>query len=570
MTRPNQHTPIFRRRQAPKLITGWSRVSPLLASLYAARGARPQEARPVMADLASASSLKGIDTAARILADAVRSGQKVICVTDYDCDGATGGSVVLLALRMLGARDPDFLIPDRITMGYGLSPMLAEMAVARGGEVLLTVDNGISAIAGVERAKQLGATVVISDHHLAPETLPNADAIVNPNQPGCPFSSKNMAGVGVAFFTMLATKKLLAAEGWFSDRPEPNFATLLDLVAIGTIADVVRLDYNNRILIEQGLHRMRTQPLRPGLQALFEVAKIDPAHLVASDIAYRGAPRINSAGRLEHMSAGIELLTCDDIYRARDIAAQLDELNKARKELQVTMQDEAGDLLIDIPRDVVGLALFNPEWHEGVVGLVAGRVKEAEYRPTIAFAPAHEEGMLKGSARSIPGIHIRDVLANISAKHPGLIPKMGGHAMAAGAQLVASRLAEFQAAFDAECRAVADEDMLRHIIETDGPLNSSDLSIDTARMIETGGPWGQGFSQPLFEGRFLVKGAKLMGKEQEHVRYTVTDGKNDLQAVHFGGAAQVKHKGYLDLVYQPTLNRFRGEESLQLMVEHAA
>lgn len=569
MMNPKKHIPLFRRRNLLKMPAGWGRMHPMLAQLYASRGAQPHEAHPKIADLVPASQLKGIEVAADRIADAVQAGELIVCAGDYDCDGASAASVCVLALRMMGAKDPRFLVPDRITMGYGLSPKLVDMATDLKATLIITVDNGISAHAGVDHANRKGASVVVTDHHLAPETLPSAAAIVNPNQPDCPFPSKNMAGVGVIFSTMLATRKVLRDRGWFESRPEANLSSLLDLVAIGTIADVVKLDYNNRVLVEAGLAQMRKGPLRPGLQALFEVAKIEPLFLVSSDIAFKAAPRINSAGRLEHMSAGIELLCCDDLFRARDIAAQLNDLNTSRKELQAQMQEQATDLMVDIPKDVVGLALHSEHWHEGVVGLVAGRIKEQEYRPTIAFAKAHEAGLLKGSARSIPGIHIRDILANISAKHPGLIPKMGGHAMAAGLSCPEHRLAEFQRAFDAECRAAADEDMLKHVVETDGPLSTADLNLETAQLIQSGGPWGQGFSQPLFEGRFLVKKASLMGKESEHVRYTLTDGVNEVNAVHFFAAEGAQMKGYLDLVYQPSINRWRGEESLQLLIEHA-
>ncbi len=561
--------PLFRRRSAIKLATGWNSFHPVMARLYASRGAKPSEIQQSLAKLAPASGMRGIEHAAGVIAMAVKQNRRITIVGDYDADGCTGTCVGLLALKMMGCTAVDFLIPDRVTMGYGLSPTLAEMAHDRGAELLLTVDNGIASFDGVARARALGMEVVVTDHHLAPPVLPDATAIVNPNQPGCPFPSKNMAGVGVMFSTMLAVRKQLREENWFQALYDPNLSLLLDLVAIGTIADVVKLDNNNRILVQAGLERMRSGPLRPGLKALFEVAKIDPAYLMASDVAFKLAPRINAAGRLEHMSAGIECLISEDLDMARSMALSLDDLNRARKEIQADMQDDANALMIDVPKDVVGLALFEPMWREGVVGLVAGRIKEAHYKPVVAFAKAHEEGLLKGSARSIPGIHIRDVLANVQALNPGLILKMGGHAMAAGLTIPESRLADFQHAFDSACRAASDPDMLEHVVETDGPLSPHDLTLELARSIETGGPWGQGFTQPLFEGRFLIKRAFTMGKDKEHVRYNVTDGVNEISAVHFGGAEQIRTGGHIDLVFQPTINRWQGREDVQLLVEHA-
>ncbi len=360
--------PLFRRRAAVRLAAGWGSFHPVMAKLYAARGAKPAEIQQGLAKLAPASSLRGIEQAALVIANAVKANRRITIVGDYDADGCTGTCVGLLALRMMGCTNVDFLIPDRVTMGYGLSPTLAEMADARGAHLLLTVDNGIASFDGVARARALGMEVVVTDHHLAPPVLPDATAIVNPNQPGCPFPSKNMAGVGVMFSTMLAVSKQLRDENWFPALYDPNLSSLLDLVAIGTIADVVRLDNNNRIFVQAGLERMRSGLLRPGLKALFEVAKIDPVYLMASDVAFKIAPRLNAAGRLEHMSAGIECLISDDLDTARAIALNLDDLNRARKEIQADMQDDAAALMIDIPRDVVGLALHDPGWHEGFYG----------------------------------------------------------------------------------------------------------------------------------------------------------------------------------------------------------
>ena len=410
-----------------------------------------------------------------LLADAVMKGQNILIVGDFDADGATGSALGILALKAMGATAVDFLVPNRFEYGYGLTPAIVEVAKTYHPDLLVTVDNGISSIDGVESAKAADMKVLITDHHLAGEQLPDADAIVNPNQPDCPFPGKNTAGVGVIFYVLCAVRTELDRRDWFANRAKPNMASFLDIVALGTVADVVSLDANNRILVHQGLNRIRAGFARPGILALAEVAKRDVMRLVASDLGFALAPRLNAAGRLDDMSLGIELLLTDDFHRAREIASELDSLNRERREIEDSMKEEA---LRDLARlelgDKDGLAwgvcLYQNDWHQGVIGILASRIKEKLYRPVIAFAPG-DDGEIKGSARSIPGFHIRDALEAISTRHPGLILKFGGHAMAAGLTIKVEDYVRFAEAFDREARRLLTEDMLESCLVTDGSLS---------------------------------------------------------------------------------------------------
>lgn len=539
-------------------------LPPLLRRLYAARGVQPQELSLELASLLPPPGLKGIAKAAALLADAIAAQRRIVIAGDYDADGATGCAVAVLGLSALGAKQVGYAVPDRFRMGYGLSPLLAELIHADGAELLVTVDNGIASVQGVARAKALGLTVIITDHHLPGAELPAADAIVNPNQPGCGFASKALAGVGVMFYLLLALRAELRSRGRLPQ--EPNLARLLDLVALGTVADVARLDHNNRILVEQGLRRIRAGRAQPGLLALLEAAGRRPEQLTATDLGFVLGPRLNAAGRLEDMRAGIDCLLAPTMEAARPLARQLDHLNRERRSLTAQMSEQAFEMLAETT--AVGLCSFDVEWHEGIVGLVAAKLKEAHHKPAIAFARASETGVLKGSARSITGFNVRDALAAIDTQQPGLITRFGGHAMAAGLTLREQDYARFAACFDAQCRATLAPEQLERSLLTDGELATGEFSLATALLLEQAGPWGQGFEEPLFEGQFTVADIRLMGSEQQHVRYQLhaSDGSR-VEAVDFGGAARAVRKGsQLQLVYQLGANRYNGSESLQLRV----
>jgi len=560
---PEPRTPRIRRRAKGVADALPPTLHPVVRRLYASRGL--QSPTDVATDLTALlpPTLLGIDTAATQLADAITAQRRIVIAGDYDADGATGTALGVLGLRALGATAVDYVVPNRFTMGYGLSPALVEVACAAGAEVLVTVDNGIASQAGVAAAKAAGLTVIVTDHHLPPPTLPAADAIVNPNQRGCPFPSKHLAGVGVMFYLLGAVRAALrqrqAGHG-------PRLADFLDLVALGTVADVVRLDHNNRVLVAQGLARLRAGRCRPGLLALLEVAGRRPERVSAADLGFVLGPRLNAAGRLEDMRVGIECLLAPDLSSARPLAAQLDNLNRSRREIEQQMREDA---LASLPDDAsgVGICVHDESWHEGVVGLVASRVRERLHRPTFAFAPATDPGLLKGSGRSIPGLHLRDVLAEMDALRPGLIERFGGHAMAAGLSLPASRLAEFGALFDAVCTAHVDADTLDEVLETDGELSADELRLDTALALEDAGPWGQGFPPPSFEGSFEVLETQPVGADGRHLRYRLRAGDAaPLTAIHFDGALSAVTQGTLRAVYELMVNRFRDRESLELRI----
>ncbi|HEX4896061.1 MAG TPA: single-stranded-DNA-specific exonuclease RecJ [Solimonas sp.] len=542
-------------------------LHPVLRRVYAARGVDAGALTLDLRDLLPPHSLRGLDAAVDLLRSALHDGRRIVIAGDYDADGATGCAVGVLGLRALGASQVDYVVPDRFRMGYGLSPALAELAAARGAQLLVTVDNGIASVAGVARAQALGLQVLITDHHLPGPELPAAEALVNPNQPGCPFPSKHLAGVGVMFYLLLALRARLREDGAFAGREPPNLAELLDLVAVGTVADVVRLDRNNRILVEQGLRRLRAGRARPGLMALLQVAGRDPARLGAQDLGFVLGPRINAAGRLEDIRTGIDCLLAPDLETALPLARALDRYNRERRELEAQMRAEA-EVLVGDCSDDTGISLFDPSWHEGVVGLVASRIKEREHRPVFAFARAQDPGWLKGSGRSIPGFHLRDALAAIDARHPGLLARYGGHAMAAGLSLREERLPQFRALFAAECRRTLSEDVLQRLLETDGELATAELSLETAQALETAGPWGQGFPEPLFEGRFQVADVRCVGADGAHVKYRLRHSGGTVTAMDFGGAERLHSVGSLHLVYALSVNRWQGNESLDLRIQH--
>lgn len=543
-------------------------LHPLLQQLYARRGVPPHELSLDLNTLLPPQGLLGIERAAELLHQAIVRRQRIVIAADYDADGATACALSVLGLQALGAAPVGHVVPDRFRMGYGLSPALVDLACERGAEVLVTVDNGIASLEGVAHAKARGLTVIVTDHHLPGARLPVADALVNPNQPDCSFASKCIAGVGVMFYVLLALRARLRAHGAFAQAHEPNLADWLDLVALGTVADVVRLDHNNRVLVEQGLRRIRAGRARPGLLALLHAAGRNPASLNAADLGFVLGPRLNAAGRLDDMGIGIECLLAPDIEAARPLAATLDRLNRERRQLTGQMSAEALDIATD--HTTVGLCVFDDGWHEGVVGLIAARLKEARHRPAIACAPAQEDGVIKGSARSIPGLHIRDAIAAVDAAHPGLLLRFGGHAMAAGLTLRRDDFARFAAAFDAACRQLIAPEALDPAIETDGALLPAWCDLDTVRLLEQAGPWGQGFPPPLFVAEMRIGSVRAMGSDQQHLRYLLqADDGRKLEAVHFGGAAQALTAGTLArLLVVPEVNHFNGQTRLQLRVQH--
>lgn len=538
-------------------------VHPLLARLYAARGVKDAaELDTGLAALLPPDGLKGIDAAARMLADAITGGKRILIVADYDCDGATACAVGLRALRALGAT-VDYLVPNRFETGYGLSPEIARQAAVKRPDVLVTVDNGIASVEGVAEAKRLGMTVVVTDHHLPGDALPAADAIVNPNQPGCRFASKAIAGVGVMFYVALALRAELRRRGAFAARAEPNLANLLDLVALGTVADVVPLDRNNRILVAQGLERIRKRSMTPGVAALFAVAGRDPTRAGTFDLGFAVGPRLNAAGRLADMSLGIECLVTDDAGRALNLAQRLDAINRERRAIEADMREAAAIRLEGLdPADRASLTLFDPGWHPGVIGILAGRVREKHHRPTFVFARG-EEGELKGSGRSIPGLHLRDALDLVAKRHPALLVRFGGHAAAAGVTLREADLAAFESAFETVARALLPPAALARTLETDGPLEAAYFGIAPARLLADA-VWGQGFPAPLFDDEFEVVRQRLL--KDRHLKLTLRKGKASFEAIRFdhpeGAPQRIRAAFRLDI------DEWRGEAGVQLVVEH--
>ena len=562
-------------RPLPETLPDLGDLPPLLTRLYAARGVQSAaELDKGLARLIPYTQLKGIEAAVDLLVEALEQRQRILIVGDFDADGATASTVGVLGLRSLGAAQVDYLVPNRFEYGYGLTPEIVAVALERRPELLITVDNGISSIDGVAAAKAAGLRVLVTDHHLPGQELPAADAIVNPNQPGCGFPSKALAGVGVIFYVLLALRARLRERGWFASRPEPNLGELLDLVALGSVADVVPLDANNRILVHQGLARIRAGRARPGLRALLEVAGRDYRRITSTDLGFILGPRLNAAGRLDDMSLGIECLLCEDEQLARDMAVQLDALNQDRKAIEQGMQREALSQLRDLPIEELpfGLCLFEADWHQGVIGILASRLKERYHRPTIAFADAGD-GLLKGSARSIPGFHIRDALDAVAAQHPGLISKFGGHAMAAGLSLPLANFGAFSAAFDAEVRRQLCEDDLTGRLLSDGQLGVEEFHLDLAHALRQAGPWGQHFPEPLFHGVFEIVQQRLVGERHLKLVLRTECGGRQLDAIAFNIDREQWPNPtvrWVELAYKLEANEFRGQESVQLLVAHIA
>jgi single-stranded-DNA-specific exonuclease len=561
-------------RPLPETLPDLGALPPLLTRLYAARGVQSAaELDKGLARLIPYQQLKGMDAAVDLLVLGLQQGQRMLIVGDFDADGATASTVGVLGLRMLGAAHVDYLVPNRFEYGYGLTPEIVAVALERAPQLLITVDNGISSVEGVAAAKAAGLTVLVTDHHLPGAELPAADAIVNPNQPGCEFPSKALAGVGVMFYVLLALRARLREMGWFTaQRPEPNLGELLDLVALGSVADVVPLDANNRILVHQGLARIRAGRARPGLRAILEVAGRDHRRITSTDLGFILGPRLNAAGRLDDMALGIECLLCEDEALARDMAVQLDQLNQDRKAIEQGMQREALAQLKDLPLQDMpfGLCLFEPDWHQGVIGILASRMKERYHRPTIAFADAGD-GVLKGSARSVPGFHIRDALDAVAAKHPELISKFGGHAMAAGLSLPQANFAAFAAAFDAEVRRQLCEDDLTGRLLSDGALSIEEFHLSLAKELRNAGPWGQHFPEPLFHGVFQLVQQRVVGERHLKVVLKSECGSVQLDGIAFGVDRDIWPNPtvrWVELAYKLDVNEYRGQESVQLLIAH--
>jgi len=566
---------LIRRRATPETeLLESADLHPLLARVYSARGiATTSELDLSLDQLLPPSTLTHADRAAKLLADAIAADERILVVGDFDADGATSTALAISTLRTFGARCVDYLVPNRFEYGYGLTPEIVELAAGGNPDLVVTVDNGISSLEGVEAARERGITTLITDHHLAGRELPRADVIVNPNQPGCAFASKHLAGVGVIFYIMLALRAELRARGRFDGGAGPSLAHCLDLVALGTVADVVPLDRNNRILVEAGLRRIRAGQGRPGIGALLELASRRAETLVASDLGFAVGPRINAAGRLDDMSIGIECLLSEDLAGARVHAARLHELNNDRRSIERGMQEEAMATIdeLGLLREAeapVAISLYRGDWHQGVIGILASRVKDRLHRPTIVFADG-DNGEIKGSARSIKGIHIRDILDAVAARHPGLITRFGGHAMAAGLTLPLEHYEDFAAAFLEEVERHAEDVSLQAVIESDGELTPADFQLELAGELRFAGPWGQHFPEPVFDGRFTLLNQRLVG--EKHLKLVVEPpGGQAIDAIAFNidtdrwpddTAREV------ELAYRLDVNEFRGRRSLQLVVE---
>jgi single-stranded-DNA-specific exonuclease len=538
-------------------------LAPPLARALAARGvASISELTLLTRELIAPARLTQGQAAATLLADAIGAGRRLLIVADYDCDGATACAVGLRGLRMMGAT-VDYLVPNRFEYGYGLTPEIVELAAQKKPDLIITVDNGIASVDGVARARDLGIEVLITDHHLPGATLPDAAVIVNPNQPGCGFPSKNLAGVGVMFYVLTALRAELRARGAFDEATQPRLDGLLDLVALGTVADVVRLDRNNRILVAAGLERMRRSQMQPGVAALFQVAGRDARTAQAGDLGFALGPRINAAGRLTDMTVGIECLTTDDFDRALDLARQLDQLNRERRAIEADMQFDALSELdgaqVEQQRTIT---LFNESWHQGVVGLVASRVKEKFHRPTIAFARA-DAHTLRGSGRSIEGVHLRDTLDLVTKSAPALIEKFGGHAMAAGLTLGSDALEPFTRAFEAATRATCEAALFARLIATDGPLAPTDIGTALVEAIERQ-VWGQGFPPPLFDNEFAVVEQRLV--KDTHLKLVLELGGRRFNAIWFRHTDTLPTR--VRLAYRPMIDAYQGQRRVSLVIEH--
>lgn len=537
-------------------------VRPLLARIYAARGVRSiAEIDRDLARLPEWSALKGIDAAARRLAAAIARGERLLIVADYDADGATACALGMRGLAAMGA-SVDFLVPNRFEFGYGLTPEIVELAAARQPKLIITVDNGIASVDGVAAAHAHGIDVLITDHHLPGDALPAPAWIVNPNQPGCAFPSKNLAGVGVMFYVLTALRAELRARRWFADGDEPNLAALLDLVALGTVADVVKLDHTNRILVDHGLRRIRAGRMQPGVRALFAAAHRDPTCASTYDLGFVAGPRLNAAGRMADMATGIACLVTDDGATAQRLAWELDRLNSERREVEAAMQQQALDAVDSIAAgDAYTLCLFREGWHQGVVGLVASRLKDRFHRPAIVFAPSGD-GELRGSGRTVAGFHLRDALDLVAKRAPGTISRFGGHAFAAGLTLPQAELPRFAAEFEKVAREWLSTAALKRAVETDGELTRDELSLELAQELAAE-VWGQGFPAPLFDGEFAVERQRVVG--EKHCRLVLRHGGRRFDGIVFNNAGPLPDR--IRAAYRPDVNHHQGAAALQIVIE---
>ena len=579
---------IERHVQTPAVLAD---IHPVLSSIYQARGIlSSDEMNHELKDLLPFHSLFDIEKAASIIADAITAQQRILIVGDFDADGATSTALAIRALRLFGAHEPCYLVPNRFEYGYGLTPEIVEVAQHMQPQLLITVDNGISSIEGVKAAKNAGIKVVVTDHHLAADELPVADAIVNPNQPACQFQSKAACGCAVIFYVMTAVRIELRKRGWFAQRQEPNMAQFLDLLALASVADVVPLDKNNRILIEQGLKRIRAGKAIAGIQALLKVGGKNAANLVASDLGFAIGPRLNAAGRLDDMSTGIECLLTDNMALAQQYAEELNNLNEERKNIEQGMQQQAMNWLQannlaqfdtqsgnqdDRPW---GQCIYDADWHQGVIGILASRIKDKLHRPVIAFANAElAEGLpaseqeIKGSARSIPGLHIRDALDILAKRHPEILTKFGGHAMAAGLSIKLAHYPAFQREFDVICRELMTKDQLDQVIQSDGELGESDFNLNLAGLIKYAGPWGQQFPEPVFDGCFQIINQKIVGTNHLKLTLGILGTQLCVDAIAFNINLDDwpdESCQQIECAYQLDINEFRGAQTVQLLIRH--
>ncbi|MFK8067237.1 MAG: single-stranded-DNA-specific exonuclease RecJ [Gammaproteobacteria bacterium] len=551
-------------------------LHPVLERIYAARDIKNQyELDYGLAGLINFGELSGIESAVALLVDALAQEQRILIVADFDADGATSCALAVRGLRAMGAKDVRYVVPNRFEYGYGLTPEIVEVAARENPDLIITVDNGIASNEGVAAAKKLGIKVLVTDHHLPGDQLPDADAIVNPNQPNDVFPSKSLAGVGVMFYVLMALRSKLREIGWFEQQKisDPNLAQWLDIVALGTVADVVPLDRNNRILVSQGLARIRKSAGCVGIRAISEVAKRDFQNLTSTDLGFAIGPRLNAAGRLDDMSLGIECLLSDDQQKAKQLAIQLDQLNHTRREIGDQMLEEAVQIMgkLDLDNNAIpfGLCLHDPDWHQGVIGILASRIKEQHHRPVIVFATV-EEGELKGSARSVNGVHIRDVLDAVATQNPHLINKFGGHAMAAGLTLAPEHYEDFKQAFDWEVRKHLNKEDMQNVIKSDGELSADQITIKLAEQLRFAGPWGQAFPEPVFDGVFIVENARIVAEKHLKVLLRIPDSETLVDGIAFNITNHdwPNNVSKVEVAYQLDLNEFRGNLNVQMLIRH--
>ncbi|HGY2778435.1 TPA: single-stranded-DNA-specific exonuclease RecJ [Proteus mirabilis] len=568
--------PTLRRRVAKATALPES-LDPLLRQIYANRGITSEtQLERSLKGLLHYQDLNGIDVAISLLVEALKLQSRIVIVGDFDADGATSTALAIKALRQMGFQQVSYHIPNRFDDGYGLSPQVVHDVAKKGVDLIITVDNGISSFEGVDVAHEYGIRVLVTDHHLPGHSLPQADAIINPNLADCAFLSKSLAGVGVTFYLMTALRAELEKQGWFTAQglARPNMADYLDLVALGTVADVVPLDENNRIFVYEGLRRIRAGRCCAGIKALTEVSRKTLSQLVSSDLGFALGPRLNAAGRLDDMSVGVALLLTNDIGVAREIANELDGLNQTRREIEAGMQEEASTIFRqfittqdDLPN---GLAIYHPQWHQGVVGILASRIKEKLHRPVIAFAPSGD-GLLKGSGRSIHGVHLRDALERLNMLNPGLMVKFGGHAMAAGLSLEEDKFPLFQRHFSALMAELVSAEQLQGVILTDGELSDSQLSLPIAEMLREAGPWGQAFPEPLFDGKFTLLQQRIVGSKHLKMMLQPINSHVMIDAIAFNVDVNIWPDNSIktvELAYRLDVNEFRGQRNAQLLVEH--